>query len=537
MGIGAISERCVGHLILSWGWRRNAYAFLAGCFSALAMPPFDFFVILFVTIPVFVWLMDATASDPGDSITGKAWQAFKTGWWFGFGYFLAGLWWIGSAFLVEADQFAWMLPFAVLLLPAGLAVFYGLGAILARFLWTQDWRRLLILGASIGIAEFLRGTILTGFPWNTIGYAALTTPVLMQKASIFGIYGVTVLCITVFALPALIIGRPPGSRAGAVLPFTAGLLLIAADAGYGWYRLSKHPQEMVDDVRIRIVQPAINQAEKWVAEVEERNFNLLLDMSRGKNQETPSGLSGITHLIWPESTFPFILTERADALAALGELLPSDTMLIAGAIRTEPPAPGQTRQRVFNSVYTINDQGEISGAADKVHLVPFGEFLPFQEVAESMGIQQLTHLQGGFEAGRSRIQLDGGTAGTFLPLICYEIIFPSQIREEGQQPQWLLNVTNDAWFGITPGPYQHWRQAVVRGVEEGLPVVRAANNGISSVSDAYGRILVTAPLGKQTVIDSPLPVGSAHTLYSRTGNLLFLIIAGVFIATRPFNRR
>ncbi|MEM7463966.1 MAG: apolipoprotein N-acyltransferase [Pseudomonadota bacterium] len=536
MGISAVCERFAGHLILSWGWRRSGYAFLAGAFSALSMPPFDFFVIMFVTIPVLVWLLDATAADPGNSIFGKAWQAFKVGWSFGFGYFLAGLWWIGSAFLVEAEQFAWMLPFAVILLPAGLAIFYGLGTVLARFLWTQDWRRLLILGASIGLAEYLRGTILTGFPWNTIGYAALTTPILMQKASILGIYGVTVVSIPIFALPSLIIARAPGSRKGALLAFCAGLVLIGADAAYGWYRIKNSPQEMVADVRLRIVQPAIDQAEKWVTAVEERNFNLLLDLSRGDDQQELPGLSEVNLLIWPESTFPFILTERADALTALGELLPPDTILVAGAIRTEPPAPGQTRQRVFNSIYTINDQGEITGAADKIHLVPFGEYLPFQELAESMGIQQLTHLQGGFEAGRSRMQLDGKAAGGFLPLICYEIIFPGQIRDEDHDPGWLLNLTNDAWFGNTPGPYQHWRQAVVRGVEEGLPVVRAANNGISSVSDAYGRVLAIAPLGERMVIDSQLPGKSPVTIYSKTGNLLFWLLVAVFIATRPFRR-
>lgn len=537
MGLGSGIEGIAGHFILCWGWRRAGYAFLAGALSALAMAPANLFAILFVTIPVLVWLIDSTAADPARSGIRKTWQAFKTGWCFGFGYFLAGLWWIGSAFLVEADQFAWMLPFAVLLLPAGLAIFHGFGVVLARLLWTQDWRRLLVLGASLGLAEYLRGTVATGFPWNLIGYAALTNPLLMQKASVVGVYGVTVLCVPVFGLASLIIARPPGTRASVIAPFIAGLALIGADVGFGWHRLAANPQSAVDGVRMRIVQPNIDQAEKWAADVEERNFGLLIDLSRRDDPKTGAGLAGTTFLVWPESTFPFVLTERADALSALGELLPPGTTLIAGAVRTGPPTPGQIREHAFNSVYSINDRGEITGAADKVHLVPFGEYLPMQELAEAFGVEQLTHLRGGFTAGQRRVTLDGGQAGRFLPLICYEIIFSGQIMPDGERPAWLLNLTNDAWFGSTPGPYQHWHQAVVRGVEEGLPVVRAANSGISSVSDANGRIVAMAGLGERTAFDAELPRAVSATIFSRMGNSLYWAITCMFLATALFHRQ
>lgn len=523
-------ERIAGFFVLAWGWKRILWAFLAGAVSALAMPPLDLFAILFVTLPILVWLMDATASDAASNIVLRFWQGFKTGWWFGFGYLLAGLWWIGNAVLLEAEQFGWLLPLAVLALPAGLAIFYGLGTGLARLLWKEDWRRVLALAGGLALAEYGRGTLLTGFPWNTLGYGAMTNVITMQKASLIGLYGVTAICLPLFALGALFAPRIASLKARLLLPLAIGVILIGGDIGFGWYRLNANPTRFEEDVKLRIVQPAIDQSQKWLPEIQDENFKRLLDLSTSSPPGSETGLSDIDLLIWPETAFPFILTERRDALAALGAMLPDGTLLAAGAVRVEPAAPGQSRERVFNAVYTINSAGEIVGAADKVHLVPFGEFLPFQELAEAAGLEQLTKLPGGFEPGTSRTILEAGKAGSFLPLICYEIIFPGKIVPPDQQPSWILNVTNDAWFGLTPGPYQHAQQARIRGIEEGLPVVRAANSGISFVSDAWGRILQSTPLGARAVVDSELPLAAGGTFYSRYRELPFaLILAAYFL--------
>jgi apolipoprotein N-acyltransferase len=518
-------ERAAGYFILSWGWKRAALAFFAGALSALAMPPFDFFPVMFLTFPALVWLMDGVAAEPGKGLFSRLKHGFSLGWCFGFGYFLAGLWWIGSAFLVDADVFVWLLPFAVLLLPAGLAVFWGLGTMLARLLWKEGFARIAALAAGLGIAEYLRGTILTGFPWNAIGEAAMTIPLTMQKASLIGLYGVTLLAILVFSLPAMLAPRVAnGGRRYAGF----ALLLIAADLAFGAWRLSAIPQSVAANVSIRLVQPAIDQAGKWSPEMEARNFQTLMDLSVKATSDEKQGLSGTTLLVWPETAFPFVLTERRDALSALAAMIPEGTTLAAGAVRVEPPAPGQKSERAFNSVYTIDSAGEITGAADKVLLVPFGEFLPFQDVAEGLGLEQLTRMRGGFEAGSGRMLLDGGAAGKFLPLICYEIIFPGLVPE-GARPSFILNLTNDAWFGLTPGPYQHWRLAVLRGVEAGLPVVRSANSGISSVSDAAGRIVEKIPLGVRGVVDAPLPNTSLHTLFAKYGNSLFLALLAALV--------
>jgi apolipoprotein N-acyltransferase len=532
LGMLVVVERSAGHFIVSWGWRRLIAAFSAGALSALAMAPLDFFAVLFVTMPVMLWLMEAVAADPGKGVTARIIPGFATGWWFGFGYFLAGMWWIGNAFLVEAEQFGWMLPIAVVALPAGLACFYGVGAVVTQWLWREDWRRPLALGVGLSLGEVLRGHLFTGFPWNTIGYGALTHEILMQKASLLGLYGVTALAVVVFSAPGLAALYPGLANRQTRVFLVCCALLVAADLTYGWWRLRHADHETVKGVSLRLVQPAIDQSAKWSPETEAANLRLMLDLSAGGDRD--AGQMEATLLLWPESAFPFILAERPDALSAIGAMLAPGTQLVSGALREESRSLGEARDRVYNSVLVIDDNGVISAAADKVHLVPFGEYLPFQYWSERVGLEQLTHLRGGFTPGRQRKLLNGGDAGRFLPLICYEAIFPGVGAADGARPDWILNITNDAWFGMSPGPHQHWRQTVIRGVEEGLPVVRVANSGISSTSDPYGRIVAQIPLGRRGVADSPLPRRAEPTLYSRHRNRPFWTIVAVLMAIAAF---
>ncbi len=253
-----------------------------------------------------------------------------------------------------------------------------------------------------------------------------------------------------------------------------------------------------------------------------------------------------THVIWPESAFPFILSQRGDQLANIARLLPPTTSLITGAMRMEQAANAEELPKVFNSLYVINGEGETVIARDKIRLLPFGEFLPFQDVLESLGLQQLTRLRGGFSAGSRRAVIDIPGTPAFLPLICYEIIFSGGVRAPedatAPQPRWIVNLTNDAWFGMTAGPYQHAHQAQLRAVEEGLPVVRAANNGISFVADAYGRIEERLALGQRGVVDSRLPQALQATVFSRFGNapvlvLICLLLAGLLLLGRKSTHR
>jgi apolipoprotein N-acyltransferase len=514
-------------IILAGGWRRALIAFVAGAASVLALPPFSLWPVLFFTFPVMVWLIDG-ASTPR---WGGSASAFLAGWWFGFGYFLAGLYWIGNAFLVDAKIFGWLLPIAVTVLPAGLALFTGLGFTLARLLWSRGAVRLLALAVGLTVAEWLRGNVLTGFPWNTYGYALTGSLTLAQSASLIGIWGLTFVAVAVFASPAVLADdRVETPRPW--FPIAASLVVLAGLAAFGAVRLATTPTEFVPEVRLRIMQPNIQQDQKFNYAAKEtvmRRYLALSSATDGSRETTPSaGLAGITHLIWPESAFPFLLTREADALAQIAELLPPGTVLITGAARAEAGATAQS-PRVYNSVYVIDHDGAILSVYDKVHLVPFGEYLPFQAALERIGLRQLTKLPGGFLAGDRRRVIGSPPAPSFLPLICYEIIFPRQAVPPGERPAWLLNVTNDAWFGFSPGPYQHLEQARVRAIEEGLPLVRAANTGISAVIDPVGRTIQSLPLGAEGIFDSPLPRHIAPPLYARSGNaLLGLLLAGSF---------
>ena len=539
MAIGRI-ESLAGYFILLWGWKRSAASLIAGLVSAFALPPYNAFPILFATFAIFIWLLDGAATEPATGIIAKGWWSFKVGWWFGFGYFVSGLWWVGAAFLVEADEFAYLMPLAVIVLPAMLAIFWGLAAAFARIFWSEDWSRIIVFSVFLALAEYLRGTLFTGLPWNALGYTAMPIPLMMQSASLIGIFGVTLLSIPVFAALGVFTPKSALRPRGTTKMLVLALSLLLAHLGFGYWRLSQASDGTVAGVSLRLVQPAIAQNEKWLPEKETEIFKRYLTLSTKETSADKKGLSGTTHLIWPESAFPFLLTERKDALAAIGAMLPEGTTLITGAARAESSVAGQAGGFVFNSIYTIDSEGVIASAADKVHLVPFGEYLPFQELAESLGLQQLTKIRGGFEPGNIRPLLSAMSGPVFLPLICYEIIFSGDVRpmvEGSKKPEWIVNLTNDAWFGMTPGPYQHLQQAIVRGVEEGLPVVRAANSGISSVTDSYGRVLGQMALGEMGVMDVELPKPSPPTFFAENGHLSFFILAGLMFLTGVFGRR
>lgn len=516
-------------IVLAFGWRRAAIAFVAGAASALALAPFNAWPVLFITFPILIWLTDGAAAGRW----GGASAAAAAGWWFGFGYFLAGLYWLGYAFLVDAKTFGWMLPIAVIAVPAGLALFIAAGVGFARLIWVRGSARVLALAAALSIAEWLRGHVLSGFPWNVFGYALTQPLALAQSASLIGLWGLTFITVAVCASPAVLADEPVDTPNRWRAPILS-LVVLAVLAGYGAVRLMAYPTSFVDGVRLRIMQPNLQQDEKFNYTAKERIMNRYIQLSDRATGPQSSGVRDATHLIWPESAFPFFLTREADALAQITELLPPGTVLITGAVRAPETAPSMQTSRAYNSIYVIDHEGSILGIYDKVHLVPFGEYLPFQNFLERLGLMQLTKVQGGFIAGDRRRALTVPRAPRFLPLICYEIIFPGAAVPRGERPGWLVNLTNDGWFGLSPGPYQHFQQARVRAIEEGLPLVRAANTGISAVVDPLGRIVKALPLGVEGVLDAPLPQALAPTVYVRVGDasLLIFLVVGLIIVGR-----
>jgi apolipoprotein N-acyltransferase len=508
----------------------------AGAISVLAFAPIHAWPVLFISFGLLVWLLDgchASQAELGDRLKCAA----LTGFWFGFGYFLTGLYWIAEAFLVEPWRHGWLIPFVMTALPGGMALFYAAAAALAACLWRPGPARVFALAIAFGFAEYARGHVLTGLPWNLLGYGLAATLPMMQAAAIFGVYALSLLAVLLFASP-FAIWAPQGS--GLARPNATALLTlvvsVALALGAAWGAVRLQNADMASTgVRLRIAQANVDQANKWRPENSAEIFDTYLDLTRSGGGK--GGLDGISLVVWPETAVPFLLAESAQALTAIGDVLPDGTSLLVGSGRIVEERDAQDRlvaTRVYNSLLAISDKGEVLDGYDKIHLVPFGEYLPFQDFMESLGIFQLTGVRGGFSAGTGSRLLAVPGAPPARPLICYEIIFPDEISNSGPRPGWLLNVTNDAWFGGSAGPYQHFHQAQVRAVEQGLPVVRAANTGISAIIDPYGHVLGELGLKKEGVVDGLLPEALPITKFVmwehwiESATLVFTLVGWLF---------
>lgn len=569
----AVTERLRGirdSVCGSLGWHRRLIAFAAGSASTLAMAPVFFWPVLFLTLPVLVWLIDDRLPDhrdaeatalPQDKPTSdnRIRRAAADGWWFAFGYFFFGLFWIGEAFLVEAHIFGWLLPFAITVMPAGLAIFWAAAAAASAYATTQQglWR-IVSLAIALGLAEWLRGHLFTGFPWNVLGYALTYPEVLMQSAGVIGIYGLTVAAVVIFATPLVMAAEPrTGPRQtrinaqGWLSVVSLSLAPLGLMLGYGAYVMPSGPQPVVNDVRLRIVQPSTPQHEKWMREKQRAIFDEHLDLSRRLPDGRIDDLASITHVVWSEASMPFLPLSSPEALSEIGTLLGNGKYLIAGALRldtaqTQNSAQGQAepaaqtpdlysgkpaRPRAYNSLLVFGQGGGLAGIYDKIHLVPFGEYLPLQQTLEAIGLESLTRIRGGFAIGetpRSLMKVPG--LPPYAPLICYEAIFPTAVVQGPERPGFLLNVTNDGWFGTITGPFQHFHQTRVRAVEEGLPLVRASNNGVSAVVDPFGRVVERLGLNVRGSIDADLPQSASSTIYARLGDLMLLVSICFFAA-------
>lgn len=518
--------RLAGRVMLLSGWARALTAFVAGLFGVLALQPYGFFAALFVSFTLLTWLIDGASGDPDAGLLRRLAPAFRIGWCFGFGYFAGSLWWLGNAMLVDADEYAWALPLAVLGLPAVLALYYGFAAALARLFWSDGVGRLFMLAAAFGIAEWLRSVLFTGFPWNAVAYGAMPIPLMMQPVRIVGVLGMNVLAVFVFAAPALL-WTVRGKRLGLSL----AAFILALQVGYGFYALRILPEAADTGVTVRLVQPSIDQATKW----DDANRTAIFEKHLALSAAPPSGEKRPDVIVWPETSIPFILTDNPDALSRIAEVLDDDQVLIAGAVRTEDAGAGR-EPRYYNSIYAIDGKGQILGAADKVHLVPFGEYMPFEDLMNSWGVAAVASLPGGFSAARSHEVLKLPSGQSFYPLICYEAIFPYEIAPAAFSTDALLNVTNDAWFGDTPGPRQHFHQAQVRAVETGLPLIRAANTGISAVVDAKGRIVLGLPYDASGFIDATIPGKNAAFHDNMSQNLRFWALVAIFFGIGAISR-
>ncbi len=503
-----------------WRW---AGAIVCGFLTALALPPIYAVPLLWPGFAGLTMLI-ATARGP--------WRAAVEGWAFGLGFFGFGLYWIGHAFLVDAERYAALMPVAVIGISVGMALFTALvGAavqIMARRFSVPAAVLPAVVAACWTIAEWLRGFVLTGFPWNPVASVWGAVTEMMQPAAGIGALGLGFLTVLAFAAPAALLLSGRDVRRAAMIAVLGFSMVLPSLWAIGAVRLSGADTVTRDDVVVRLIQPAIPQADKWKRDL--RQGHVLKQMAMSSRAP---GLAGpATVVVWAETNVPFAIGPDSLIPAELAPAVPTGGHLIFGAPRRD------SANLVYNSLFVVNDDGRLQAEFDKFHLVPFGEYVPLRGW---LPFEKLTEGRGDFTPGPGprTVHVDG--LPPFAAIICYEVIFAGNVIDPDDRPEWIVNITNDAWFGPSSGPRQHFVQAQLRAIEEGLPLVRVANTGISAVIDPYGRVRNEIDLGLQGVVDAPLPQAIAAPLFVRLGQggglalaLSALLIAG--LVGRRFGR-
>jgi apolipoprotein N-acyltransferase len=507
-----------------------ALSLLAGIAAALAHPPFGLlpgilgYGLLFATVD---------RADGDNPLRSAFWRAFLAG----TAYFAISCWWVAEAFLVDAAEQGWMAPIAVVLLAAGLGLFWGTAGLLYRALRPRDAvLKVLVFAGALSLLEWTRGHILTGFPWNLPGETWRAGSPPSQAAALVGAYGLT--WITHLAMAALAVPFAFGFRRSTWSLMAGGIAVVIGLYGYGFWHLSHgEGPKAAGGPMVRVVQADVRQETKYDVEKFNDIFGRYMRLTA---QPSASGRAPDI-VIWPEGAIPALANDLLDPRyapyqAIAGSLRPGQILLM-GAGRLDDRAVKPT---YYNSLYALRREGsdlKVLGIYDKYRLVPFGEYMPASKLMSAIGFKKLVHMvEDGFTSGPEPRPLLIPGLGLLQPLICYESLFPGFVREgarlAGARPGWIVNVSNDAWFGQTSGPWQHLNLASYRAIEEGLPIVRATPTGVSAVIDAEGRPLQTIGLGKSGVIDAPLPRARLHpTAFTRYGETAFWMMMGLSAVT------
>lgn len=500
-------------------WSARLVAFAFGAFYVGGQAPFFLWPTTLLAVIALVWLLDGAA---------KTERPIKNGmlvsWFFGFGQFLAGMYWIASAFIERGPEYIPLIPFALFFLAGGLALFWMVAGAVAMRFWSRRPSRALVFTVCFFAAEWLRGHLFTGLPWNTPGLIWPAGGAVSQSVSVVGVWGLGLFTLLAFSAPAALTWSQ-GKRLWKFLPSIVGVLLFLVIFIIGTVRLSGASEQNVANVRLRVIQAQIDQSEKWSPANAEKVVDQYLNLS------SAPGLSQITHLVWPEGALPLLLLERPDVLEQLAERFSDGPILLTGVTRRELTEDQKILFR--NSLVALSFTRSIPALEmvyDKSHLTPFGEYLPFGNLLAASGIKALTPLGGGFTPGPEAVTTKIPGAPLVSPQICYESIFSGFTPGGKDRPKWIVNVTNDSWFGPTTGPLQHVQQAQFRAIEEGVPLVRSASSGVSGVIDPFGRFVAGAKPGTNAAIDSALPQALKLTYYRKYRFLplvlwLFLVLA------------
>lgn len=511
------------------GYKRALLLIGLGLCVVAALPPIYLFPLAFVGMGGLFLFLDRCETKK---------QAFLTGWLFGIGFFGGGLYWLNNAFLVNPDKHGWLIPIAVPALAIGVGLFNGLTTLLAHLSWAHRPKdsaligRILLFASAWTAMEWVRSWLFTGFPWNMMASIWGFSDEILQSTSVFGSFGLSLFSVLATSLSATFFYREGKQKAVVALSV---LVIPALLWTSGAIRLMDATVEHHDNVVLRLIQPNIAQKTKWDNDYKIENFNTLLDLSL----TPPEGDQFPTHIILPETAVTYAVNREPYVLKALASVTPRGGAVITGTPRMTPR--GVQPFQVWNSLVSINEVGSIVASYDKFHLVPFGEYIPLRSWNP---IPKLTDGLVDFSPGSGPQTLEITGLPSVSPLICYEIIFPGEVVDPQKRPQWLLNITNDGWYGNSPGPYQHLISAKMRSIEEGLPLVRVANTGVTIITDAYGREQASIPYGVQGFIDVPLakpldhiPVFARYGAASWGSILLILIVLGQIMIFLPTKHR
>jgi len=499
-------------------YRSFIIAFLLGGLLTLTFAPFYYWPLLFVAIGgIFLLLESAKSTANSSKVAIKT--GFCLGFCFGFGFFTTSLYWICASLLIDAVSFAWLIPFALTLIPALLACYFAVVFAVFVYLSIRNnynfWQKSILFSLLWLVAELLRSLLFSGFPWNLLGYTSLSFGYLSQIADLFGVYGVSFL-LCWWSL--LLIAVKYNSDRSIFRYLATTIISIALSFGYGYYKISNRPNDN-KVLNIRLVQANIPQAMKWQEDEKINNLNKYLDLSSKQPNDH------LDAVIWPETALPFAVSNlnQGDLSQALARAIPPNGNLITGLVSLNYQ---QQNLQIFNSIASIDRNSNIN-IYHKHHLVPFGEYVPLQQYLSFLFldkvIETITDGAVGFNAGKGPATIVANNF-SFSPLICYEVIFSNKAINNKQQPDLFINATNDGWFGNTIGPYQHLAHAQMRAIEYGLPLLRVAGTGISAYINQYGIVVDKIDLQQQGVIDVKVDNWRQQTIYARFGNLLLVIL-------------
>ncbi len=489
-------------------FKKSVLLFLLGSLSALSFAPYYILPFILIGLCFLMCFLNLATNKKQTALFSFS---------FGAGLGIFSLKWITNAFLIDGGTFSIFIPVALL----GFALFMGLFFMmpaLCSYYFKPGVQKWLAFSCFFVFFEWIRTWLFTGFPWNQLGNIWTCFLPILQTASLIGVLGLSLLTILLSTSFCLW----PQKKYPLVMISLFCLLTFA-----GTLTLMENKNENVWGVNLRLVQPNIPQSYKWDKNKALDNYNTLLSLSSENNQN-------ITHVIWPESAMPFYPEiDEVERMRLMGALR-QGSVLLSGGMRIV----NLKKRELANSLFVFDHLANIVGYYDKAHLVPFGEYVPFREVLQ---IDKIVPIPSDFKKGDGLKTMFIPKAPPVSPLVCYEVIFSGSVVNKEKRPEWLLNITNDAWYGISAGPYQHLSIAQMRAVEEGLPLVRSTNNGVSAIINPYGEIIASLGLGKQGVLDGSLPRANPPTIFSKYGNsiplsMIFMLFILAFLLAQREKR-